>query len=143
MKNNKTKKHNNQNYRRAVKQVLDRVRQKYHIGGKFTTGDFYRICEGENIELLNNEFGKALHNVKPLYGMFFTFRDGKKLVYLRSFFNRNHRLCMKSAMHELGHYFLGHKGFTAKMVADGNLSNPQDEKEANLFARLATKAEEK
>lgn len=133
----------NKNYKHTVTRVLNDVRKKYNIHGKFSKSDFYRICEAENIKLLNDEDANSLHSVKKLYGMLFTFSTGERLVYLRSFFNRNRRLCMKSAMHELGHYFLRHKGFTAKMIAGGVLGNSQDEKEANLFARLTAKAEVK
>lgn len=124
---------------RKVESVLAKVRKKYDIQNKFfNESDFYRICESESIELLNGEDVKVLHSVKSLYGILFTFSTGERLIYLRSFFNQNHRLCIHTAMHELGHYFLGHKGFTAKMFADGIFSDVKDEKEANLFARLAT-----
>jgi hypothetical protein len=129
----------NKNYKQTVARVLNGVRKKYSVRGKFSKGDFYRICESENIQLLDGEDANSLRRVKKLYGMLFTFSTGERLVYLRSFFNRNRRLCMKSAMHELGHYFLRHKGFTAAMISGGVLSNSQAEKEANLFARLATK----
>lgn len=132
----------NHQSKEKVKQAINYVREKYQIRGKFTAADFYRICEAENIRLLNCEKSRALPQPKNIYGAIFTFHTGEPFIYLRSFFNRNRRICMKTAMHELGHYFLKHSGFiAAKMIIDGKIRGEQNEREAEYFAYLATKSE--
>ena len=51
---------NFQNCQQKVRETLDAVRAKYGVKGKFTDADFYRICEAENITLLNAGDARAL-----------------------------------------------------------------------------------
>jgi Zn-dependent peptidase ImmA (M78 family) len=122
------------NYRHKVRQVFDAVRQKYNIPGKLADVDFYRICDAENIELFNNEDSRQ-DLLKLETTGFYLHSKGVKFIYLRSFFGR--KLNLNTAMHELGHHFLGHLGTEFK----SKKSVAQKEKEANYFARLAAKTE--
>lgn len=138
MKTIRRKKKNVQDYRRNVERVLQEVRNKYGIPGKFTPKDFYRICEAENIRLFEGGDARKAHKETPgLLGLLVRTTDGSRFIYLRSIFNRSRRISMDTAMHELGHYFLKHKGFTPKMLLAGKYHNNQNEKEADYFARLA------
>lgn len=129
-----------ESYKTKVEKCIADVREKYNIRGNFTQADFYRICEAENIELLNGETGRNFYAVKQFYGFLLSFDEqNRNLIYLRSFFNRNRRINMFVAAHELGHYFLNHLGVSAKASNLFELSSAQNEREANYFARLATK----
>jgi hypothetical protein len=127
-------------WRHKVKRTLEAVRRKYNITGRFTDADFYRICRAENIWLMNGEGCRNLLEFKKLYGVCARDKSGQYVIYLRSFFSRNRKLCMFTAGHELGHFFLGHVDTNLK-ASLGWTPNEQFEREADYFARFALKME--
>lgn len=120
-----------QNYQGRVKIIMQTVREKYGITGKFTDADFYRICEGEGIILLNSDEARALK--LETQGLYFPHPSGERFIYLRSFFSK--KLNLQVATHELGHHFLGHAELNFKAKTARTLL----EREANYFALLAAK----
>lgn len=123
---------------KKVERIFRAVCEKYDIHGRqFTKEDFYRICEGEGIELLNKPEDREFKvRLRKLYGLYIRFRStGEKFIYLKSFFGKNFKRHV--AFHELGHHFCGHlaglKSEGNEMVRSGEL-----EREADHFAYLAT-----
>jgi Zn-dependent peptidase ImmA (M78 family) len=135
------------NTREKVAQKLQEVRDKYNIHGRaFTKRDFYRICRGENIALLNKtRIPKSkwyLYGIldSSLRGFLLPIKD-RRYIFLRSFFGGKFEL--HTAFHELGHFFMGHcemqvgynvlsKDFSQEQYRE----NPM-EREADMFARMA------
>lgn len=134
MKTIQRNRNNFQNTRQKVKEVLDEVRAKYSIRGNFTQSDFYRICKTENIRLVKNEV--FFHKVKRMKGFLLTL-GGRNYIYLRSLHYRRN-FDIRTACHELGHYFLKHEGVSFKMMREGVFSVEQNEVEADLFMTLAS-----
>ena len=127
-------------WRHKVRQTLEAVRRKYNITGRFTDADFYRICRAERIYLMNTEVARPMSEIKGILGACVRDRDGNNYIYLRSFFSCRPKLCMFTAGHELGHFFLRHN--ETNMRADKwFVPNEQFEREADYFARLALKTE--
>lgn len=137
MKNNST--------RRKVKRALQRVRDKYNIHNRLFNGrDFYRICKGENIHLMNRQ----LMGEQSTYAMPERFPNilgylakgrGETMIWLRCFFVG--RFDVHTAFHELGHHFCKHSGYEVAGLAkrEGyNRATDPGESEADLFAELAT-----
>jgi hypothetical protein len=135
---------------RKVERALQRVRDKYNIHDRAFNGrDFYRICKGENIGLMNKRFFPEQHwqlyrRLDGLLGFHMRI-NGWSYILLRSFFVG--RFDVVTAFHELGHYFLGHSPSAAKArfnPFDGaefdydSYIKSANEIEADLFAELAT-----
>ena len=122
-----------------VKRAVAAVRRRYDIRGAFTKADFYRICEAENIRLIKSDI--FYRRIKQIKGFILTV-SGRKMIYLRSF--HQSRFDIKTACHELGHYFLRHGGINFKQMREDDVfADEQIEKEADWFAELATKREGK
>jgi Zn-dependent peptidase ImmA (M78 family) len=128
----------------AVERTFRAVCKKHGIKSRsLTKNDFYRICEAEDIGLLNADFDaktetKSAEQLSKtvLRGMLLTDRkDGKSYVYLKCFFQKKFDRFV--AAHELGHYFLKHN---LNPAFDGAPAQTRDrlEDEADYFAFLAT-----
>jgi Zn-dependent peptidase ImmA (M78 family) len=119
---------------KKVEKIFARVCKKYGIKNRqFTKAEFYRICEGEHIFLLNTEDFRPLHeNYKKAGGFYVKYRN-EHFIYIRSFFEKN--FSRFTAFHELGHYLCGHlEGFQKNAL----LKDSKKEAEADYFAFLAT-----
>jgi hypothetical protein len=135
---------------RKVERALQEVRDKYNVHGRAFNGrDFYRICKGENIGLMNKRFfpenlWSLYQNVNGLQGFLMQIHAWR-FIYLQSFFVG--RFDTMTAFHELGHHFLGHVSGEKRSDAgafnmdsfdyDVYLNSPH-ETDAELFAELAT-----
>jgi hypothetical protein len=40
---------------RRVRRILAEVRRKYNVEGAFSESDFFRICEGEKIDVITSK----------------------------------------------------------------------------------------
>ncbi len=122
---------------RVERRVLE-VRAKYGVIDRpFNKADFFRICEAENISLIHPDRMPEIRVpfvVPQILGFMFHY-DGSSAIYLKCFWFKRFRLDV--AFHELGHYFLDHKGMTLSKAFQESRNGPV-ESEADLFASLAT-----
>ncbi|MCA1625892.1 MAG: hypothetical protein LC768_08360 [Acidobacteria bacterium] len=117
-----------------LKLVIASVREKYNLFGKITEKDFYRICEGENITIVNSLSQPEAKKIKV--GCYFTSRDLEGKFFL----NFDERLKgeekLKGQFHLLGNHFLHRKELPfGKQVFDDSETDGK-QKEAELFASL-------
>lgn len=120
------------NWKTKVEIALLSVRQKYGIFGKFTIENFHAVREGEGIEMLAPKFHAQMKNLPGIQGAILGDGKGRRLIYLRKLDD------VATAMHELGHYFLKHKGVNELYLLKASDSfGLNQEREADYFAELA------
>jgi Zn-dependent peptidase ImmA (M78 family) len=119
-----------------VKPVVDGVKAKFGIEpGKFKMQDFFGICWGEGIEVAEGLDFEFMAEHKAIRGCHMRMPNGVTVIYLRYFFDHNEPNPTRTAAHELGHYFLGHRG--PLDLREGKASKySRTELEADLFAEL-------
>ena len=124
-----------------VEKVLSEVRIKYGVLERaFTSADFYRICEGENIFLMGRNLNlpkRLVKDIRRIQGCYVRNKEGEKFIFLESFWAR--KIDLFVAFHELGHHFIGHSvpayKASAKQIV---VRNKVHEAEADAFAELAS-----
>lgn len=131
---------NNLPRKKLVEKTLRQVREKYRIQGRFTKADFFRICEGEEILLVQSiDSLKTLFDDLKFIKGFCAYlpRTKQSFIYLRSVFLK--RFDLFTAMHELGHYFLKHNLIQKDRVSMSHKKyvNSKHEREANYFSEMA------
>ncbi len=115
-----------------VRRMFAYVCRKYQISGKFKKTDFERVCEGENIEIVD---GLLLTGK----GYFIHSKRGNRYIYLSSRLLNQRSVYLEVAAHEIGHHFFRHleKFGSAELMTSEELKTAQ--REANYFALLAMK----
>lgn len=132
---------------RQVQKTLARVREKYGVHGRaFTKKDFFRICKGEGIELIDPSIleratpaERANFRMPTMKGLggFYAVKGGVRMIYLRCFWLK--RFNRFVAFHELGHHFLRHQGSQILQAFRSDVKSDRKERDANAFAALAIK----
>ena len=125
-----------------VKPVADAVRERFGIRpGGFTMQDFFGVCWAVGIELAEGLEYQFMADCRDVHGCLMRMPNGTALIYLRYFFDRYEPEPERTAAHELGHFFLQHKGML--LHKDGwspdelkSYENVRSEIEADLFAEL-------
>jgi hypothetical protein len=118
--------------------VVQAVRTWWMIGDRaFGLGDFFAICESENIALCDSpEFERFAGELQGINGCLMRLR-GRSVIWLRSFFEpTTGEEMLRVALHELGHYFLQHKQAVLAYHADARWRRVINELEADLFSEL-------
>ena len=141
---------------KRIEEIVNAVREKFGIRGRsFTKRDFYRICDGEGIRLLNRDTyapteGIPLYELRGIRGMHFTLRNNgvlRPFIYLRCFWLK--RFDLHTAFHELGHHFCGstidaEQSFTLAFARDHEAyKDHPDERAADRFAELCIRSKSK
>lgn len=127
--------------RRKVRRVLKAIRERYNIARAFTKPDFFRICEAEGIRFIDPVSvpnARMPFEFPDVLGFCITPESGLTMIYLRCFWQRRFRLDI--ALHELGHYLLGHTTASPEAKASYRLRGAiydTHESEADLFSEMA------
>jgi len=128
-----------------VQPVVDAVKTKYKLHGrKMNKRDFFRICTAEHIQIADGPMFEQFADCEQVQGAMMHFPDdGIKAIWLRSFFEAD--LCIMTAGHELGHFFLNHRGgkpsdlFLKRSERADPVGHDIKELEADLFSELMLK----
>lgn len=127
--------------KKRVKRAVQTLRAKYGISGSMSQSDFRTICQGEDIEIMNEPevraFFKRFGSI--VRGVAFHLENGIRAIALASLWEP--RFDLFTAAHELGHTILGHRGYSnlisSGMVPDADAYiHSQPEQEADYFAQL-------
>lgn len=123
--------------RPRVESIANMVRAKYGLTDRtMTMQDFFGICSSEGIELAQDLGFEFMAENRDVRGCFMKLPNGTRVIYLRYFFDFNESDPEFTAAHELGHYFLGHRGTLNLRNFEGPMGRDQSELEADLFAEL-------
>ncbi len=116
-----------------LKLVVALVREKYNLSGKVTEKDFYRICEGENITVVNSS--PDPHAKKLKAGCVFTSSELEGEFFLNFDKRLKGKEKLRCQFHLLGKHFLHRQELpSAEQVFDKSETNKTQQEEAVLFA---------
>ncbi len=117
-----------------LKLTVGSIREKYQITGRASQKDFYRICEGENITVVNSlpdSRAKALEK----YGCYFIVPDLEEKYFLSFDEQLKGKERLECQFQLLGNHFLHRAELpTASQAFDNSETNHTQKEEAQLFA---------
>ncbi len=120
-------------FERHLKLVIASIREKYNLAGKITEKDFYRICEGENITVVNSS--PDPHAKKLKAGCVFTSSELEGEFFLNFDKRLKGKEKLRCQFHLLGNHFLHrHELPSTEQVFGKSETNHTQQTEASLFA---------
>jgi Zn-dependent peptidase ImmA (M78 family) len=109
-----------------IEEMISKLRMRYKVTGRpFNGRDFYRICRGEDIGVIDSP---------DRFSFLMRMPAGEKFIVLPK--RKRGRERLHAMYHELGHYFLLHAAERPE-IAFGRAENNPHEIEADQFAELA------